>query len=39
MVEFWNDCAIEKFSFEERDALVVFPEKGRANGRLVIKTE
>lgn len=39
MVEFWNDCAIERFSFEERNALVVFPEKGRENGRLVIKTE
>ena len=39
MGELWNGCAIERFCFEDREALVVFPEKESANGRLAIKTE
>lgn len=39
MSELWNGYAMERFCFEGKDALVVFPEKESANNRLAIKTE
>jgi len=38
-MELWNGLELERFTFEERDALIVFPEEGTANGRLVLKSE
>ena len=38
-MELWNGLRIEHFTYEERDALVVFPEEGTANGRLILKSE
>ena len=38
-MELWNGLELERFVFEDRDALVVFPEEGTANGRLVLKSE
>ena len=38
-MELWNDLRLERFTFENRDALVVFPEEGTANGRLILKSE
>ena len=38
-MELWNGLKLERFTFEERDALIVFPEEGTANGRLVLKSE
>jgi len=39
MRELWNGFQCEKFTFEGRDAILVFPEEGTANGRLALKTE
>jgi pimeloyl-ACP methyl ester carboxylesterase len=39
MSELWNGFAIEKFEFEGKDAFVVFPKEGTANGKLALKTE
>lgn len=39
MSELWNGFKCDKFTFEGRDAIVVFPEEGTANGRLALKTE
>ena len=39
MQELWNGFKCEKFTFEGRNAIVVFPEEGTANGRLALKTE
>ncbi|MBQ2786282.1 MAG: alpha/beta fold hydrolase [Oscillospiraceae bacterium] len=38
-MELWNDLRLERFVFEGRDALVVFPEEGTSNGRLILKSE
>ena len=38
MSELWNGFAMENFSFEGREAHVVFPREGTANGRLMLKT-
>ena len=38
-MELWNGLKLERFTFEGRDALIVFPEEGTANGRLVLKSE
>ena len=38
-MELWNGLKLERFTFEERDALIVFPEEGTANGRLLLKSE
>lgn len=38
MSELWNGFQIERFCFEDRQALVVFPNKGTENGRLAVKT-
>lgn len=38
-MELWNGLKMERFTFEKRDALVVFPEEGTANGRLILKSE
>ena len=35
--ETWNGFEIETFEFEGKDAHVVFPALGTANGRLVMK--
>jgi len=37
-MEQWNGFALERFIFEDHEALVVFPN-GNANGRLALKTE
>lgn len=37
-MEQWNGFALERFTFEDHEALVVFPN-GNANGRLALKTE
>ena len=39
MEELWNGFAIKKFEFEGKEACVVFPKEGTANGRLMVKTE
>ena len=39
MQDLWNGFRYEKFTFEGRNAIVVFPEEGTANGRLALKTE
>lgn len=39
MRELWNGFQCEKFTFEGRDAILVFPEEGTANSRLALKTE
>lgn len=39
MREMWYGFPMERLEFEGREAIIVSPEKGSANGRLVIKTE
>lgn len=39
MNELWNGFRCEKFTFEDRDAIVVFPDAPAENGRIVLKTE
>ena len=38
-MELWNDLRLERFVFEDRDALIVFPEEGTSNGRMILKSE
>ena len=35
----WYGFPAQRLQFENREAMVVFPEKGTANGQLAIKTE
>ncbi len=39
MRENWNGFPMESFTFEGYEARLVFPEEGRSNGRLAVKTE
>lgn len=39
MSELWNGFAIKNLEFEGKEAFVVFPEEGTANGKLALKTE
>ena len=39
MREQWNGYPMERFEFEGKPAVLVFPREGRANGRLAVKTE
>ena len=38
-MELWNSFRCERFSFAERDAVIVFPHEDRANGCLAVKME
>lgn len=38
-MEKWNGFDIERFTFEEHEALIVYPEAEKKNGYLAIKTE
>ena len=37
--EDWNGYPCGRFTFEEHEAIIVFPEEGTANGYLAVKTE
>lgn len=39
MDKIWNGFISKRFEFEGREAIVVFPAAGTANGRLAVKTE
>jgi len=39
MSELWNGFRMERFFFEDKDAIVVLPNEGTSIGRLAIKTE
>ena len=39
MRELWNGYPMERFEFEGKPAVLVFPQDDDANGRLAVKTE
>ena len=39
MSELWNGFVMERFSFEDKEALVIVPKGGTSIGRIAIKTE
>lgn len=38
MSEAWNGFRVEEFLFEDKPARIIFPEEGKAIGRLALKT-
>lgn len=38
-MDLWNGFQMDRFTFEGKDAIVVFPLEGTSNGRLMLKTE
>lgn len=39
MSELWNGYQMERFTFEDKEAMVIIPNEGTSIGRLAIKTE
>lgn len=35
----WNGFKMEEFLFEDRKAIIVFPNEGTSNGKMLLKTE